>query len=222
MLLYASSVVYLQISEISQPSDVHFLRNKRNTYELFMKCNMYATVCKRRMKCSLKFIEGFHEVSIRFKRAFQMLHFSSTDSAVDIEGNFENKLKKRKRKKQSNLSLNQSRNKKGKFNYGQQVKLCKAGDEAEGTSPDPVATAVDETHTEKSSECTHGLKIHGSPSDIAQKLLEPATGANTSSDSKDISVDVYLMVYRKNQMRMLGHLFVTVLINVRKFLSRMS
>ena len=48
-----------------------------------------------------------------------MLHFSSTDSAVDIEANFEHKLKKRKRKKRSNLSLNQSRNKRRKFNYGQ-------------------------------------------------------------------------------------------------------
>ena len=119
-----------------------------------------------------------------------MLHFSSTDSAVDIEANFEHKLKKRKRKKQSNLSLNQSRNKRRKFNYGQQVKLCKAGDEAEGMSPDPVGTAANETHTKNSGECTHGLKIHGSSSDTAQNMLDAATGANTLSESEDISVDV--------------------------------
>ena len=122
-----------------------------------------------------------------------MLHFSSTDSAVDIEANFEHKLKKRKRKQRSNLSLNQSQNKKRKFNYGQQVKLCKTGDEAEGTSPDPVGTAgtaADKTHTKNSGECTHSLKIHGSSSDTVQNTLEAATGANTLSESEDISIDV--------------------------------
>ena len=119
-----------------------------------------------------------------------MLHFSLTDSAVDIEANFEHKLKKRKRKKRSNLSLNQSRNKRRKFNYGQQVKLCKAGDEAEGMSPDPVGTAANKMHTKNSSECTHGLKIHGSSSDTAQNTLETATGVNTLSESEDISIDV--------------------------------
>ena len=119
-----------------------------------------------------------------------MLHFSSTDSAVDIEANFEHKLKKRKRKKRSNLSLNQSRNKRRKFNYGQQVKLCKAGDKAEGTSPDPVGTAADETHTKNSGERTHGLKMHGSSSHTAQNTLDAATGVNTLSESEDISVDV--------------------------------
>ena len=55
-------------------------------------------------------------------------HFSSTDSAVDAEVEFEHNLKpkgKKRRKHKSNLSLNQSKKKRKKYNYGDIVRFKK-------------------------------------------------------------------------------------------------
>ena len=54
------------------------------------------------------------------------------DFLVDFECEFSHNLKKKKRQKcRSNLSLNQSRSKKKKINYGQQVRIKKVPDEVQ-------------------------------------------------------------------------------------------
>ena len=58
--------------------------------------------------------------------------YSSMESAVDIEGDFEHSFRKKKcRKKRTHLALNQSRKKRKRINYGQQIRIKKVADEIE-------------------------------------------------------------------------------------------
>ena len=74
-------------------------------------------------------------------------HFSSTDSAVDVEAEFNHNLKaklKRKRKRRSNLALNQSRKKKKKFDYGESVIIKKPNTDSDINTEDCELTEVGE------------------------------------------------------------------------------
>ena len=94
-----------------------------------------------------------------------------------MEADFQHRLKKRRQRKcKSNLSLNQSRNKKKKFNYGQQVKVKKIVDELGNTTAElpinEVSTAsisfqidIDSTHEAVQLLAASGTNIDGSEND---------------------------------------------------------
>ena len=74
-------------------------------------------------------------------------HFSSTDSAVDVEAEFNHNLKakaKKKRKRRSNLALNQSRKKKKKFDYGESVIIKKPNTDSDINTEECELTEVGE------------------------------------------------------------------------------
>ena len=77
------------------------------------------------MQLKIKYLESKYYKK-RSKNGF--ITFSSTDSAIDVEAEFQHdlKLKKRKRRKhKTNLSINQSKRKKYKISYGDTVKIKK-------------------------------------------------------------------------------------------------
>ena len=100
--------------------------------------------------------------------------YSSTESAVDVEGHFEHSLRKKKcSKKRTNLALNQSRKKRKIINYGQQIRIKKVADEIE---------TVDENSL--------NIQVSVLSEEPAVKLLA-STGDNIlSSDSDREEVDV--------------------------------
>ena len=99
------------------------------------------------------------------------------DSLVDVECDFTHNLKKRKRRKRrSNLALNQSRSKKKKINYGQQVRINKVPDEVEHNI----------------GECSSNFKLSVPPTATETKLLASAVENRSSSQSssEDETLDV--------------------------------
>ena len=117
-----------------------------------------------------------------------MINFSSTDLAVDVEADFQHRLKKRRQKKcKSNLSLNQSRNKRKKFNYGQQVKVKKIADKLNNTTP--------EVHINEVSTASTSLQINVESTDEPVLLLA-ASGSNidgSENNSEDVDVESNLL-----------------------------
>ena len=131
-------------------------------------------------------MEGLKEVSKRFQ-SNKMLFFSLTDYTVEVEATFNHNLKKRKRKKRkSNLALNQSRQKKRKINYGQQVKIKKVMDEEVLTS-NSLPTPVDSTQKlDPQPECSHQFNFSATAKVHNEALHTPVN--HDSSDSKEINV----------------------------------
>ena len=105
--------------------------------------------------------------------------FITAPQTVDVECEFSHNLKKKKRRNcRSNLSLNQSRSKKKKINYGQQVRIKKVPDEVQ--------------HTYTSGECSSNFQLSISAPDAGKKLQAHTVENRSSSEtsSEDESLDV--------------------------------
>ena len=80
----------------------------------------------------------------------------------------------KRKKKRTNLSLNQSRRKKKKISYGQQVRIKKIPDEVENLG----------------GECSHSLQFSVSNQEKELDLLAPAIDHIQPSESSSETVDV--------------------------------
>ena len=107
--------------------------------------------------------------------------FSSTDSAIDVEGEFQHNLKlqkKKRRKRKSNLSLNQSRRKKKKINYGKLVKIknCDSDDEDKHSDGD----AINSVSVSVESNEFNAISVER----ITQKLTDDNDNVNSATQGR--------------------------------------
>ena len=131
------------------------------------------------------FFGTLNEAFIKFKESYDIVYFSSTDSTIEVESNFEHNVKKRKRKKRkTNLSLNQSPTKKRKFNYRQQVKIKKVTDDDICSS-----TSVEKPPERKRTPERSNTFQFSAAAEVHTELLQNAvnTGSN-SSESEEVNV----------------------------------